>query len=143
MQELFIRLNGSDKLDTVDNLPAYARTVAMNLAFDWRRKKVHRVHVAAEDAPEPASSEISPLERMEQDERLKTILAAADRLNKLYRRVFIMRYVEQYSFDQIAQETGKTPHHVRALCSRAMARVRQLCEKTLTPAEGLSCGERD
>jgi RNA polymerase sigma-70 factor (ECF subfamily) len=123
-------------LDTVDNLLAYARTVAINLAFDWRRKKVHRVTVAADDAPEPAANELTPLDRMVKDERLQAVLAATERLNKLYRQVFILRYVEQLSFDQIALETGKTPHHVRALCSRAMNRVRQLCSKIPTPAKG-------
>ena len=137
MQDLFIRLNNSDKLDTVDNLPAYARTVAINLAFDWRRKKKLRNHVNTDDAPELTTEDAAPLERMMQDERLKGIMAATERLNKLHRQVFIMRYVEQQSFEQIAQETGKTPHHVRALCSRAMARVRQLCSKTLTTTLGI------
>lgn len=136
MQDLFIRLNNSDKLDTVDNLPAYARTVAINLAFDWRRKKAHRAYVHVDDAPEPATDERSPLERMEQDERLRGVLAAAEQLGKLQRQIFIMRHVEQCSFDQIAQETGKSAHHVRALCSRAMARVRDHCAKNLTQAKG-------
>lgn len=136
MQDLFIRLHNSDKLDTVENLVAYARTVAINLAFDWRRKKIHRTYVNTDDAPEPAAAEIAPLDRMVQDERIQAILSAAERLNKLQRQVFIMRYVEQRSFDQIAQETGKTAHHVRALCSRAMSRVRHLCSKTLTKTRG-------
>ncbi len=136
MQDLFIRLHNSDKLDTVDNLSAYARTVAINLAFDWRRKNLHRACVNVDDAPEPATDERSPLQRMEQDERLGVVLEAADHLNKIHRQIFIMRYVEQCSFDQIALETGKSAHHVRALCSRAMSRVRDYCTKSLTQAKG-------
>ena len=39
MQELFLKLAGSKGLDKVGNLAAYARTTAINLAFDWRRRE--------------------------------------------------------------------------------------------------------
>ena len=136
MQDLFIRLHNSEKLDTIENLPAYARTVAMNLAFDWRRKMQHRNHASTDEVAEPAAEVSGPLDRMVADERLQAVLDAAERLNTLQRQVFVMRYVQQCSFDQIAEETGKTAHHVRALCSRALAKVRKLCDKATVQPRG-------
>ncbi|MFC1765236.1 RNA polymerase sigma factor [Planctomycetota bacterium] len=131
MQDLFIRLHNSHKLESVENMPAFARTVAMNLAFDWRRKMKLRRYANTDDVPEPAAGERGVLDRMVADERMQAVLNAADRLSKVQRKVFVMRYIEQQSIDQIAQETGKTSHHVRALCSRALNKVRDLCAKTM------------
>jgi len=136
MQDLFIRLSGSN-LERVDNLDAYAKTVAINLAFDWRRKKGPHVSLDAEDAPEPTVEEKSPLSRLVENEEVRKVFGAMDRLNKVQRKVFVLRYIQQYSFEQIAEETGKTPHHVRALCSRALTKVRGICAKAvLRPRAG-------
>ena len=48
-----------------------------------------------------------------------------------------MRFIQQDSYDSIAEKLGKTPHHVRALCSRAVSHLRdvlgsdrhELCER--------------
>jgi RNA polymerase sigma-70 factor, ECF subfamily len=130
MQDLFIKLSGSN-LDKVDNLDAYAKTVAINLAFDWRRKKTPSVSLDAEETPEPSVEEKSPLSRMVESEEVSKVFSAMERLNKLHRKVFVLRYIQQYSFEQIAEETGKTPHHVRALCSRALNKVRGICTKAV------------
>lgn len=130
MQDLFIKLAGSN-LDKVENLDAYARTVAINLAFDWRRKKGARLSLDWEDSPEPVAEEKSPLAHLIESEQTRKIFDAMERLNKTQRQVFVLRYIQQHSFEQIAEATGKTPHHVRALCSRALNRVRQVCSKAV------------
>ncbi len=129
MQDLFIKLVNSKDLEKVENLTAYARTVATNLAFDWRRKKVHRAYVPTEDIPEPAAEQKSQLTLLQEDEQLQRIMEAAQRLSRTQRQVFVLRYIEQQSFEQIAEAVGKTPHHVRALSSRALTRVRAICSK--------------
>ncbi len=133
MQELFIKLNQTHRVDTVDNLPAYVRTVAMNLAFDWRRKRKEHLFNDPDDVPEPAAEEKDIVARMVEHEQLQQVLQATERLSKTQRHIFVLRYLEQRSFEQISQDTGKTPHHIRAICSRALTRVRELCSKTLAP----------
>ena len=128
MQELFIKLAGSNRLEKVDNLPAYVRTTAINLAFDWRRKET-RIHTRSDEYIEPVSEERGAVSRLIDREHLQIVMEAAEQLNELQRQVFVMRYIEQTSFEQIAQEVGKTPHHVRALASRALSRVRDICAK--------------
>ena len=129
MQELFIKLAGSKNLDKVGNLAAYARATAINLAFDWRRKEM-KLNTCSDEYIEHESEEKAALLHLIEREQLQIILDAAQRLSKTHRRVFVMRYLEQNSFEQIAQEVGKTPHHVRAIASRALSRVRDICSKT-------------
>lgn len=126
MQDLFVKLAGSD-LDRVANLEAYARTTAINLAFDWRRKKGRFASIDDEQFPEPVAPQASPITALQDNEQIQQVFAAIETLNRLQRQVFVLRYIQQQSFEQIAQATGKTPHHVRALCSRAMAKVKQIC----------------
>ena len=130
MQDLFIKLAGSN-LDRVDNLEAYARTVAINLAFDWRRKRGPHVSLDAEECPEPVAEDRGPLIHLVENEQIRKVFDAMERLNKTQRQVFVLRYIQQLSFEQIAEATGKTPHHVRALCSRALTKVRGICSRAV------------
>ncbi len=135
MQELFIKLSSSKGLDQVSNLAAYARTCAMNIAFDWRRKEM-RLRTCSDEYVDPESDEKSALSRLVESEQVQIVLNAAEKLGKTQRQVFILRYIEQYSFEQIAREIDKTPHHVRALASRAMRRVREICSRIQVPQSG-------
>jgi len=127
MQELFIKLNNTSRYDKVKNRYAYARKTAINLAFEWRRnRKLNRMGLG--QIPEPASNGISPLNKLIQTEELDEILNAIAKLNKVPREAFVMRYIQQEPYDYIAEQLGKTVHHVRALCSRASKRLRDILE---------------
>ncbi len=125
MQELFIKLSNSSELDKVKNLGAYARRAAINLAFDWRRSQKRNV-LGLDRLNEPASNEKSPLAKLVQKEELQEILNAIEQINTPAREVFVMRYIQQESYDDIAEQLGKTPHQARALCSRAMSNLRNI-----------------
>ncbi len=125
MQELFIKLNNSSGLDKVANWGAYARKAAINLAFDWRRSR-KRTPLRLDQVNEPASNDSSPLGKLIQTEELEEILNAIGRINGPSREAFVMRYIQQQSTDDIAEQLGKTPHQVRALCSKAMSHLRDL-----------------
>jgi DNA-directed RNA polymerase specialized sigma24 family protein len=62
-------------------------------------------------------------------EELEEILNAIGKLNKVPREAFVMRYVQQEPYDFIAEQLGKTVHHIRALCSRASNRLRYILER--------------
>ena len=126
MQELFIKLNKSN-FNKARNRYAYARKTAINLAFEWRRN--HKLKpVGLDQIPEPALNN-SPLNKLIRIEELDEILNAIGKLKKLSREAFVMRYVEQESYDYIAEQLGKTVHHVRAMCSRASNRIRYILER--------------
>ena len=123
MQELFIKLNNSSGLDKVENWAAYARKAAINLAFDWRRRQ-KTTTLRLDQAQEPASNENSPLTKMIETEQLQEVLSAIGRLNAPSRQALVMRYIQQQSYDYIAEQLCKTPHQVRALCSKALKNLR-------------------
>ena len=125
MQELFIKLNNSRGIGNVSNWNAYARRSAINLAFDWWRSQ-KRTILSMEQAGEPVSNDDSPLSKLIHSEELQETLDAVGRLKKSSREVLVMRYLQQESYDNIAEQMGKTSHHVRALCSRAIRNLRDV-----------------
>ena len=125
MQELFIKLNNSRGAGKIANWNAYARRSAINLAFDWRRSQKRTVPATGQFS-EPVSTEKSPLGKLIHSEELTETLDAVGRLKKSSREVLVMRYLQQESYDNIAEQLGKTSHQVRALCSRAIHRLRDV-----------------
>ena len=125
MQELFVKLSNSRGFNRVVNRRAYAHRAAINLAFDWRRGR-RRNLLRLEQVKEPASNDSSPLGKLVQTEELDEILNAIGRLKGGYREAFVMRYVQEESYDYIAGQLGKTSHQVRALCSRALNHLRDI-----------------
>lgn len=123
MQELFIKLSNCAGPDKIGSWDAYARKAAMNLAFDWRRRQ-KRSPLPLEKTYEPASNDCSPLGKLVQAEEVEEVLGALGRLNGVYREALVMRYIQQDSYDYIAEQLGKTPHQARALCARAMSYIR-------------------
>jgi RNA polymerase sigma factor (sigma-70 family) len=127
MQELFIKLS-SRHFDRARNRYAYARKTAINLAFEWRRN--HKVnHIGLDHISEPACNRLSPLNELVRAEELDEIMNAIGKLRRLPREVIVMRYIQQEPYDSIAEQLGKTNHHVRALCSRALIRIRNIIER--------------
>jgi len=129
MQELFIKLSVAKEQGGVDCWYAYARRAAINLAFDWRRRERNRRSCPLDESLECVSPAGSPLGKLIEGEELEQVLAAIGRLHGPSREAFVLRYIQQESYEQIAEQLGKTPHHVRALCSRAMSALRSLVLK--------------
>jgi len=144
MQELFIKLSNSRGFKKCISRDAYARRAAINLAFDWRRKFRQKLEFPAEVC-EPVSYENSPLSKLIRNEELEEILDAIGRLNSSWRQALVMRYIQQQSYDDIAEQMEKTPHHVRALCSKALNRLRDILgtnQQKATEKEIHNVGER-
>ena len=125
LQELFIRLWNSKMFDKAENPFAYACRAAINLAFEWRRKQKARCQPLEENCP-AAEDGSSTLGKMIQAEELEQVLNATSKLTDLARDVVVMRYIEQESYEDIAQRLGKKPQYMRALCAKAMAQLREL-----------------
>jgi RNA polymerase sigma factor (sigma-70 family) len=133
MQELFIKLSNVRDPENVENWNAYAYRAAINLAFDWRRKQKH-ASVSLERVREPVSGERSPLDGLIHNEQLEEVLDGMGRLNDTPRQALVMRYIQQESYEYIAEQMGKTPHHVRALCSRALGHLREILGSNQPPS---------
>ncbi len=125
MQDLFIKLSHSKGLDKATNRRAYARKAAINLAFDWRRSH-RRAALRLQRVRRQASNDDSPLTQMMHSEELRETLDALAQLKKASREALVMRYIQQESYDHIAEQMGKTSHQVRAMCSRAVQHLRRI-----------------
>jgi RNA polymerase sigma-70 factor (ECF subfamily) len=124
LQELFLRLWSAHGFDDAQNPFAYAYRTAVNLAFEWRRgrKKTHPLL----DENHPAADGPSVLGEMIRAEELERALDATARLSALARDVVVMRYIEQASYEEIGQRLGKRPPHMRSVCAKAMAQLRDM-----------------
>jgi len=133
MQDLFVKLSSTGGLDKIRNWGAYAHRAAINLAFDWQRRQKRAV-LSLEHVGEPASSDGSPLLRLIHAEELQETLDAIGQLRKAPRQALVMRYIQQESYECIAEQLGKTPHQVRALCSKALDNLRRILGKNGSPS---------
>ncbi|MGD8500606.1 MAG: RNA polymerase sigma factor [Phycisphaerales bacterium] len=125
MQELFIKLSNSRGASKVANWDAYARRAAINLAFDWRRSR-KRTASRLGQISEPVANDPSPLGRLIHSEELQETLSAIGQLKRAAREALVMRYIQQESYDDIAEQMGKTSHQVRAMCSRSIGHLRDM-----------------
>ena len=127
LQELFLRLHDQKAFARSSNPKAYALRTAMRLAFDWRRAQARRKDTDSLNT-DPASSSENNCSHLELREDLQTILDDISRLSKTSRETIVMRYLEEKSYEEIAETLGKSAHQVRALCSKAIARLREFQE---------------
>jgi RNA polymerase sigma factor (sigma-70 family) len=136
MQDLFLKLNGARDQGGIECWCAYARRTAINLAFDWRRRQKVRRACSLDAVLERASEDRAPLGRLIESEELQQVLAAIGRLHGISREAFVMRYIQQDSYEEIAEQLGRTVHQVRALCFRAMSTLRGGLGWDPVPADG-------
>jgi RNA polymerase sigma factor (sigma-70 family) len=125
MQELFIKLQSSRGFDKAASRQAYARRAAINLAFDWCRCHKRAISRLGRVGAQASNSQ-SPLAELIHSEELQETLDAMGRLKKTPREALVMRYIQQESYDAIAEQMGRTPHQVRAMCSRAVHDLRRI-----------------
>ncbi len=125
LQELFIRLWNSNAFDKAEDPFAYAYRAAINLAFEWRRRRKKSSRLTEVDCLRKEGSS-SALVKMIQNEELEQVLDATSQLTDLARDVVVMHYIEQESYEEIGQRLGKKPQYMRALCTKAVAKLREL-----------------
>ena len=132
MQELFLKLTRGNRIAHVRDLLAYAVRVATNLAFDWRRtrKRMVRTEPAEEGLQAPDRSPSSGLIANEEFERVLNALESVPRSD---RDLIVARYLHGQDYNTMARERGRKPDQVRALCHKALRRLRRAVEKRSSP----------
>lgn len=126
MQDLFIKLASIKDLNKIRNLTAYARRMTMNMCFDQRETKSKNNMCSLDNVSELQSNNSIPVSKLIQTEQLEEILDAIGHLKGETRTAFLMRYVQQESYEDIAYEMGKSQHQVRALCYKGLNHLRYL-----------------
>jgi RNA polymerase sigma-70 factor (ECF subfamily) len=132
MQDLFVKLAKAPAFKSAENPAAYVRQAAIHMALDWRRTRARQAAATAA-APQTAAADQAPPAptAAAQQEEWARVLDASTELPGLTREAFVLHYVEQKSFVEVAQQMGKTPHQVRALCHKAIEHLRKQLTEAL------------
>jgi len=120
-QETFLKLYASPPRHQ-DNLPAWLRKVAVNLAYKHLQKEQNRrrreLRVATED--EHAGAGVDPVTRRQEVREVRAVLEALPRRD---RTCLLLRF-SGYSYAEIAQIIGVEPSSVGTLLARARSKFR-------------------
>jgi RNA polymerase sigma-70 factor, ECF subfamily len=111
--------------------------IAVNLARDHRRSRLRgfwqRVFPVSEEVADIAESlpdsHPSPERVLLAQEAVATVWAAIEKLSAQQRAVFILRFVEEMSLEEIAQATSLKLGTVKAHLFRAVGSIRQRIEE--------------
>jgi RNA polymerase sigma-70 factor, ECF subfamily len=114
------------------SLSTWLMQIAVNLVRDyarsrqfqfWRRAQLSAVDVneAAEFLPAPGSS---AEKRMLAREQLRSVWTAVEKLSKMQREVFLLRFVEEMELLEIAEVMGMKESTVKSHLYRALNSVR-------------------
>lgn len=119
IQELLIKIwNRIDQYHEIENKEAWCMTVTRNLAIDKIRSRKTSVHDIA-DYSFLSDSDATPDKKLEDDDRMKSILALVNDLPEKQRLIVYLRDVEGYSYKEIAEITDNTLDFIKVSLHRA------------------------
>ena len=123
VQEVFLRLwSIRDKLGTISNPGGFAMQTTKNICID--KLRTQRTTVDAEDVF-LGFDEKTPYHKTEKMDSVNLIRKIIDTLPELQRKIILMRDVEGYELQEIADITGSLINAVTMNLSRARKKVRE------------------
>lgn len=139
VQEAFVR--AYLKLDTFQRNSRFFTwlyRIAFNSALSRRRKK--RASLSLDQTREVMGSEPTddveaPDERLLRGERVDLVRAALDRLSAEHRTILVLREMESYAYEDIAEVLAISIGTVRSRLSRARTQLRNTLEAMQNPEE--------
>ncbi len=111
------------------NLRAYLYRMAHNWAVDFYRKQTSNITLEADSQPDPDSDVENGVLNRQETEQLRNALLQLPYEQQI---VIDLRFMEDWSHDQVAELLGKTVDATRALQYRALVTLRQsmtVCEE--------------
>lgn len=139
-QETLIRVYvHADKYREIARFSTWVFTIATNLVRNKMRQRSRRPSmISLNPAPDddevpvdPADARADTSERIQREELGRLIAEATEKIPERYRIPFLLREVEQLSYEEIQQVTGLKLGTVRSRINRARTRFRQLIKPML------------
>lgn len=111
----------------IENLNALLYKMSRNAVVDYYRSKQRTEELMSDEDQFKKIMRARDLDQeIDNKFELKNIENYLNQLKDEYREVIILRYVEEFSINEIAQILEKTKGNVRVLLHRAMQRLREL-----------------
>ena len=131
VSEVYLKARRAQALyDARQPFGAWIMSVARHYCFDvLRRRRVEArlfspEEIAPDEVADPAWPSGAALARVLDNESRQALRGAIERLPRRYRLPLVLRYYEDLSYDQIAQELGLTRQDVATLLFRARQKLR-------------------
>lgn len=123
IQEAFLRMQiYCSQGGEVRNREAFLVRTTLNLAINQRTRDKSHLHV--EEAPEHVQVLLDcappPEDVLAAEERLRRITARIDAMTPRTREIFLMHYIDDYSYPQIARQLGVSVSAIEKHMARAM-----------------------
>jgi len=134
LQEVFIKAykgleNAKDSKEIL-NFSAWLYTIASNTINDYFRKKYRTPEILTIDENLDLPSEVSPSLELDLQIDMGIARKAFAELSPLYRQILELRYIQEFSLEEILKILGKTNLAIRLIQFRALRRVKIIIKRS-------------
>ena len=134
VQEVFLKLlkKNFTAFDQIQSWPAYLKVMTASASYDLLRKKSRQAEQTLEEAP------VQSVESKEQDAPDKHLMRGRDmscfrkalcQIPQLEANVFSLRHIEEFSYQEIAEQLNITTGNVGITLSRAKQKLSQILKE--------------
>ncbi|HEY6249801.1 MAG TPA: sigma-70 family RNA polymerase sigma factor [Candidatus Angelobacter sp.] len=124
LQTVFLRLLRLEQTPEIHHLRAYLHRAAVNAALDLLRTRKDNQNLPLDDQPEIVGTESAS--RLQETRELSVWLRAAlGRLNPRWAEMFVLRFIEDYSNQEIARMMKTSAAVVAVALHRTRAQLRK------------------
>ena len=110
----------------IDNLNALFYRVARNSVIDHYRSKQKEANIFEEEQLESIKEKRDFAKEAEIKVDVENVQKHLLKLKEIYREVIILKYIEQFSVNEIAEILGKSKGNVRVLVHRALTALKEI-----------------
>jgi RNA polymerase sigma factor (sigma-70 family) len=130
VQEVFIKLwNMGERLKEYNSIEALATTITKNYCIDQVRKQKNIYQIEHNTQDYNSITFQSPHVQMENTESYNIIQIIIDHLPETYKTLIMLRDIEGFSYEEIAEKTDQNINTLRVTISRARRIVRDEYKK--------------
>ena len=124
VQEVYLKLwSIRFRLNRLNNIEAFAMQMIKNRCLNALKSKRNKTNFTVEE--NIFDTEITPERKMELVHASDLIGKIIDTLPEQQKTIILLRDIEAYSFNEIAEITGLTANNIRVNLSRTRKKVRQ------------------
>lgn len=113
----------------IENIRAFLYRVARNLIIDWRRKKKSGSLDTLLEEGFDYESGVDEMERQETAFEAEIAKEALENLKDNYREILTMRYIDDLSVTEIAEQTGLSENNVSVRIHRGLQKLNDILQE--------------